>query len=141
MTLEQIIEFVDNQIGINNDAIDQEASRHVKIFTEIQKLYMWNTRKLEQLSIEADKVKMFRTRFYSGKLPGEYYKKEPLREAILKTDIDQYVKVDNVYIEARTRLSEQERIVKYLEDAKKQLSDRTYLLNTALSFQRMNLGM
>lgn len=102
---------------------------------------MWNTRKLEHMAADAEKVKQFRARYYGGKLSSEHYKKEPLREAILKSDIDQYVKTDPVYLEAKSRLAEQERIVKYLEDSKKMLSDRTYLLNTALSFQKMNLGM
>ena len=141
MSLEEIINVVDNLISINNDNIDAEASRQTRIFTSIQKLYMWNTRKLEQMAADAEKVKQFRSRFYGGKLPSDHYKKEPLREAILKSDIDQYVKTDPVYLEAKSRLAEQERIVKFIEDSKKMLSDRTYLLNTALSFMKMNNGM
>lgn len=141
MTLDAIMDLVEVELQINNEALDHEATRQVKIFSLIQRLYVMNTRKLEVMYTDAEKVKMFRTRFYSGKLTAEHYKKEPLREAILKSDVDQYVKIDAVYLEAKYRLSEQERVVKYIEDAKKQLSERTYLLNTALSFQKMNLGM
>ena len=140
MSLEDIIDAVDELIGINNENIDAEASRQTRIFTSLQKLYMWNTRKLETMVNEHEKVKAFRKKFYEGKLPSEHYKKEPLREAILKSDVEQYLKVDQVLLEAKARLTEQERIVKYLEDSKKMLSDRTYLLSTALNFQKMCAG-
>lgn len=141
MTLEEIISVVDPLLSINDDNLAHESTRQVKIFTTIQRLYMWNTRELEKRIQEVERVKNFRYRFYAGKLPSDHYKKEPLREAILKSDIDQYLKIDPVLVEAKERCSEQERIVKFIEDAKKMLGDRGYLLRTALDFQRMTLGL
>lgn len=140
MNLEQIIELVSEELVINDDNISHESTRQVKIFSKLQQLYVWNTRKLEKCINEMAQVKVSRYRFYTGKLPAEHYKKEPLRESILKSDVDSYMSIDPVVVEMKNRLAEQERIVKFLEDAKKQLNERAYLLRTALDFQKMNLG-
>jgi hypothetical protein len=75
-----------------------------------------------------------------GKQTSAHYVKEPMPVAILKGDVADYLKIDPQVIECKLILTEQERIVKFLEDAKSQLKERAYLLRTALDFRRMTSG-
>ncbi len=140
MTLEQIQELIGNNLEITTEKLDQEARKQSALFNALQRLLMLNTRKLEKEITHMEKIKLNRYRHYTGKMTSEHYKKEPQRETILKADVDTYIKNDQLYIEQSERLRESERIVKYLEDCKKQLTERGYLIKTMLDFAKMNLG-
>lgn len=137
MTLEQILEHIEQSLSINFDDLGREAVKQVKIFTDFQKLHMWNTRQLETLINQQNQVKQARIRHYTGKMPAEHYKKEPLREAILKSDLDNHMRIDPQVLEIGTLVNEQERKVKAIEEAKSALKDRGYNIKNAIEFQRM----
>mgnify|MGYP002143063935 CR=1 FL=1 len=137
MTLEEILEHIEKTLTINFDELGRESVRQVHIFSELQKLHMWNTRRLESLMIQQNQVKMARIRHYTGKMPAEHYKTDPLREAVLKTDLDIYMKIDKQVLEMSGLVNEQERIVKAIEEAKATLRDRGYNIKNAIEFQRM----
>ncbi len=86
-------------------------------------------------------VKNNRYRHYAGKETSEHYKNDPLREAVLKGDIADLLKIDKTVVEMKNILSEQERIVAYLEKAKKILSERGFMLRLAMDFQKASLGI
>ncbi len=137
MTLEEIQALVLDELEVKTDNLDSEVLRQPKIFALIQRLHMLATRRLEVLLGQQIKLKMNRVRFYTGKLPPDHYRQEPLTESILKTDVDFYVKSDSKTIEMSNLVGEQERIVKFLEDAKQQLKDRGYTIRCAIDFMRL----
>lgn len=139
-TLEEVLAIIEKELSINDEKLDGEALRQVRIFSTIQRLHMQHTRILEVKLREQLQLKMKLVRYYSGKATAEEYKARPLREAILKSDVDAYVKVDPLTLEMSSLVEEQERIVKAIEEAKQQLNDRTRLLRIALDFRRMNQG-
>ncbi|ACV50054.1 putative repair and recombination protein UvsY [Delftia phage PhiW-14] len=124
-----------------SENFDWEARRNNRIFSMLQRLYHFHTVKLMALQEDREMVKFKRNRYYNGKAPAEEYKKEPLRESILKSDLDQWMKVDHYMVAINKLVAEQDRIVKYLEEAKKLVSERGYLLNTALSHQKLQMGL
>ncbi len=140
MTLEQVQNLIGNNLEITTENLGQEARKQASLFNALQRLLMFKTRKLEQELTNMEKVKLNRYRHYTGKMSSEHYKKEPLKETILKADVDIYAKNDPIQIEQSERLREAERIVKYLEDCKKQLTERGYLIKTMLDFAKMNAG-
>jgi hypothetical protein len=141
MTLEEIMDSVDKQLEIDAGNLGNESLRQVKIFSAIQRMYVTETRKLETTITNFEKVKAKRTQYYSGKATAEEYKAEPLRVSVLKGDIPDLLKVDPKMIETKGILNEQERIVKYLEDSKKQLAERNFNLRLAIDFQKTQLGI
>lgn len=140
-TYEQIEAEVDRLLAINPDDLDGEAIRGPKIFTSLNRMYIQKSRKLSELSNALNKLEHKRNRYYGGKESADTYKKEPLTEAILKTDIPSYMNIDPLVVEMRTIVKEAERCVKFLEDAKGQLRQRGFDIKNALDFRRMMLGL
>lgn len=138
---EQIETEVDRLLTINPDELDSEALRGGKIFTSLNRIYIAKSRQLGELLKVQAKVEQKRQRYYAGKESAEVYRKEPLTEAILKTDIPMYMNTDPVVVEIRDLVKECERCVKFLEDAKGQLRQRGFDIKNALDFRRMMLGL
>lgn len=139
-TFEEISEKVDQLLEIKAEDLDGEAIKNPKIFSEINRMYIQKSRKLYELTNQQDKLEHKRKRYYSGKETAEVYKKEPLNEAILKSDIDSYMAIDPLIVEMRSLVKECERIVKYLEDAKAQLRQRGFDIKNAIDYRRLMLG-
>jgi len=129
-THEEIESLIADMLDIDGDNLDLAALQQPKIFGMLQRLYNVHTKKLSKLTSMLKKVELKRHRYYTGKWTAEEYKKEPIPdsmlkgETILKTDVDKYMKVDEVIIEATEMVDAQERIVKLIEDAQKQMTSR-----------------
>lgn len=139
-TFEDIEKVVESKLIINPDDLDGEAIRNQKIFTELNRIYIHKSRKLGTLTNMLASVELNRYKHYSGKYSGEHYRLDPLPAAILKTDIPSYMSVDSVVVEMRDLVKECERIVKYLEDAKKSLISRGFDIKNAIDYRRLMLG-
>jgi hypothetical protein len=140
-TYEEIEGEVDRLLAINPDDLDGEALRNSKIFTSINRIYILKSRKLGELYTALHKLEHKRQRYYAGKESSEVYKKEPLTEAILKTDIPSHMNIDPLVVEMRTIVKETERTVKFLEDAKGQLRQRGFDIKNAIDYRKMMLGL
>lgn len=138
---EDIEKRVDTLLNIDPDNLDGEAVRNPKIFTELNRMYIHKSRKLGELTIQLDKLEHRRKRYYGGKETAEVYKKEPLTEAILKSDIDSYMSIDPLIIEMRGLVKECEMTVKFLEDAKGQLRSRGFDIKNAIEYRKLMLGV
>lgn len=139
-TYEEIEAEIDRLLTIDGDNLDGEAIRNTKIFTQINRIYVQKSRKYDKLLTQLHNLEHQRKRHYGGKMTGEHYRKEPLPEAVLKTDIPEYMNVDNLVVEMRNVVKECERIVKFLEDAKKSLYSRGFDIKNAIEFRRLMLG-
>lgn len=137
---ESIEQYVDSLLAINGDDLDFEAIRNSKIFTKLNRIYVIRGRRLTTLQTQLAKLEHKRKRYYSGKDTAEVYKKEPLTEAILKMDIDSYMAIDPMIIEMRGLVKEEDRIVKFIEEAKGMLRWRGNDIKNAIEFRRMLLG-
>lgn len=139
-TFEDIEKVVNEELAINPDDLDLEAIRNQKIFGKFSKMYVEKSRHLAELLDQQAKVEFNRYRHYAGKLSGEHYKKEPITEAILKTDIPSYMAIDAVVVEMRNLVKECERTVKYLEESKKSLYGRGFDIKNAIDYRRLMMG-
>lgn len=140
VTLEQLIEFVDELLEIKTDNLDLEALRQSKIFTRLNAVYAVQSRKLKKMLSDMDKLEHLRWKRYTGKMPASHYKEEPLHDAILKQDVDKYLSVDEKMVEAKSKLNEQDRIVKFIEESIKASKDRNWSIRAAIDFRRMIAG-
>ena len=139
--IEDVIDKVDTLLAIDSDNLDAEAIRNTRIFTDINRMYITESRKLARLAVMKNKVEFKRNRFYGGKETAEHYKKEPLRESILKTDIPTYMNIDPQVLEIRGMYEEQEKVVKFLEESKQALRSRGFDVKNAIEFRRLMMGM
>lgn len=137
---EEIEGVVDNLLNIDSDNLDAEAIRNQRIFTEINRIYIHKSREYVGLTNQLANLEHKQFRHYAGKLTAEHYKKNPLPEAILKTDIPSWMAVDPLVVEMRGLVKECERVVKYLEDAKGSLRSRGFDIKNAIEYRKLMMG-
>ena len=137
-TFEEINDMIQSMSDI--DEIDYALYENNKIFGILKRMIAAHGRKLEKLTTQYEKVKLHRWRRYAGKWTAEQYKQEPMPEIPLKTDIDKYLAVDEMVVEMKSILNEQERIVKLIEDAQKSWSNRSYNIKTLVEWQKFQAG-
>lgn len=137
---EDIEKRVSDLFAIDPDDLDGEALRNQRIFTELSRMYVHKSRKLAELHTGLAKLEHRRQRYYGGKESAETYKREPLNEAILKSDIPSYMSIDPLVVEMRQLVKECDMTVKFLEDAKGQLRQRGFDINNAITYRKLMLG-
>lgn len=140
MSYEQVIDHVDSLLAVNSEALDEASLANMKIFSQIERVYATHFKKLKVLMRQQDKVEHVRWRRYTGKWTALQYKEEPLTEAVLKSDVDKYMAIDPQVVEIRHLVDEQEKLVKYLENAKGMIRQRGFDIKTALDFQKFMAG-
>lgn len=139
-TYEEIEEYVDGLLTVDPDDLDGEALRNSRIFSKLNRVYIQKSRLLAEQTNQLDKLEFNRRRRYLGKWTAEEYKKEPMPEAILKGDVDLYMRVDPLVIEFRNIVRETERIVKFMEDSKGQLRSRGFDIKNSIDFRKLMTG-
>lgn len=140
-SFEEINNLISEMLSIDEENLDGSALEQPKIFSFLQRLYAIHSRKLSKLMTDQKKVDLFRWKYYNEKLPSEYYtKKEPLREKVLKTDVDKYLKTDDLVVEAKNQVEEQDRIVNLIESAQKVMASRGFDIKNAIEYRKFLLG-
>lgn len=141
MNYEQVIQAVDDVVGIKTEELDTEILRNMSIFTTIENIYAAHFKKLKKILKQKDTVEFVRWKHYAGKMSAEHYKTDPLTSAILKQDIDKYLDVDSIVVEIRGIADEQEKIVKFLENSKSMVRQRGFDIKTAIDFRKLMSGL
>jgi len=140
-TYEEIEKYVEEQLAIDGNELDSEAIRNSRIFTKLNRIYVLRGRRLSELNTQLDRLEHKRKRYYGGKETAETYKNEPLTEAILKSDIDSYMNIDPIIVEMRNLVKEEDRIVKFIEEAKGMLRWRGNDIKNAIEYRKLMMGM
>jgi hypothetical protein len=138
--MQEIIDKVNQMLAVDEANLDREIIRQTKIFSDIQGIYLTEVRKLRDLNVKQDKLKLDRWMYYNGKAPAAVYKKDPMNYTILKSDIDKYLAADALLSEMKMLVGEQEDLVKFLEDALKRIQSRGYELKTAIDWKKWIAG-
>ena len=118
------------------DDLDIEILRFPKIFSKLSRY--WDTA-VTELSVAEQEFRMIHQhlmRHYSGSLSSEHYKVNPLRFAVPKTEVGNYVKVDPLYMAVERYKDIATLHTKILEDAKKACVDRSHTIRTAIEFRK-----
>lgn len=137
---ESIVNEIENILSIDHENLEIEALRNMKIFPAIERIYLIQFKEYRNLLETQDKVKFERWKYYSGGAPPETYKKEPLRHSISKSDIEKYMSVDPKVRLISDLVSQQEKILKFLEDAKKHLNSRGWDIKNAIDYIKFRSG-
>lgn len=130
---DNILTELENILKIEQ-SYEKESIRNSQVIIAVHKVFMRESRVLKSLYSEHKKLELIRWKHYSGKLSEEHYKKEPLKYAILKTDIDRYLKADAHIIASEKALHEQENVVKFCEDCIKRANGRGFDIKTAVEY-------
>ena len=94
---------------------------------------------------ESDLKKLVKTKwlYYTGKMSQEeldFYDYEPFQLNILKNDIDKFMESDDDIIKLNNRVTYQKEKIHYLEETIKMISNRQWLIRSAIDWIKFSHG-
>jgi hypothetical protein len=138
---EQIAAEVNDLMKINFEDLDAEALRGTDIFIKLNIVYNREAAKLKVLASKLAKTELLRWRFYTGKADPKEYANNRFVESITKTDVDKYLKADEILTEAKDEFESQDRVVKMVEDSIKASRNRQFDIKNAIEWRKFQSGV
>lgn len=138
MSIEDIMADIEPLISVdpNDMNLDQISMRTGRSFMVIQRHYIREGRYLEYLYTKQKEIELWLRRFYSGDLPPSVYQERPLKTKPLKTEIDIWLKADDMYTGVGTMLSEQKAKVKFIESCLERLNKMSYEIRATIDWRK-----
>lgn len=140
MEIGELREKIENDLEIDPVSLDDAALETPKLYSRYLNLLSQEGLVLKQIMIRLDELKLERWKFYMGKQTDAYYAKHPLHEKVIKTDVEKYLSADPILGKAKMLLEEQQMKVKMIEDAMKQISNRSFQIRDAIEWRKFQMG-
>lgn len=137
---QDVLDEVEMYTAFDTDNLDITAGMAAKNMSKLQRLYYTEGTRLKRMQDMLKQAKLLRWKHYSGKMPSSHYAKNPLQEAILKTDLPMYVDSDPTILQVGRLLNESEQRVKAIENGIKMMQTRGYDVKTVLEYKRFTSG-
>lgn len=144
MTIDEISEMWEKDGKIDPLNLSGSSIDTPMIHNKYEKLHAIENIKLKKARAMYDELCQLKMEYYRGELDDEtlkYYKWEPFRLKILKSDAANYLKKDKDIKEATIKIGIQEEIVQYLYNILRQINNRGYLIKNAIDDIKFKAGM
>lgn len=143
MTIENIMDEMDPLVTVDPQEmnLDQISLKIGRSFMVAQRHYVREGRYLEHIIHQQNRMDMYLRRYYAGELPPHVYKEKPLKVKALKSELDMWVKADDMYIELVTLLQEQKSKIKFIESCFDRLKKLGYEVKNAIEWRKYLDGM
>ena len=135
-SFEEVAQIVKDLLHIDDDNLDGESLKNNKIFVEMNKLHVLHSRILRDDMKKLKKLELRQHKHYTGKMPATHYREFPLPETVLKTDLDKYLAADDLLLEMREIVAEQDEIVSFLEESIKTAKFRGNDISRAIEWRK-----
>lgn len=138
MKCEDIMAELEPLIVVDPDEInlDQISLKIGRTFMTVNRHYLREGRYLEHLNNKYRQIDLYLKRYYAMELPPHVYTERPLKVRPLKSEIDMWVRADDMYIEMSELLQEQKAKVKFIESCLERLNKLGYEVKTAADWRR-----
>lgn len=131
----------ENDTDINEFDLDSESLRTPKLYNKYLNKYSDLSLQLNRLNDVRSKVYIERWKYYLGKQTSKYYADHgPFNEAINRTDVDIYLKSDDLLCLVDDCLHIMKQHLQYIERTMKEISNRGYHIKTAVEWRRFQSG-
>lgn len=128
-------------VAIDNVNLDGEAIRTPKLHNRWLSELSEAAYMLKKTQNSAKRLQLERWKYYNGKQTDKYYVDYgPVHEKSLKTDLDKYLHADDFLIEMSEILELHEQNVEFLEKTVKDISNRNFLLKSAIDWRKFESG-
>lgn len=137
---EEILDEVERLTAIDTDNLDIAYQDSSKNMSKLQRLYWTEGTKLKGLQDTQKSIKLQRWKHYSGKMPSAHYAKNPLQEAVQKTDLPMYIDADPLVQNMNKVVAESEVRIKAIETAIKVMASRGYDIKALIDYKKFTSG-
>jgi len=143
MKLEEIHEMWSQDCTMNRHDLSEEALKIPKMHSKYLRLFSEEKMILKRMTQEFKELALLKFDYYRGILPDEDLRAqgwEPFRLSVLKSDIDKYLEADQDIIKFNLKISLQQEKVDTLESIIKSISNRGFLIKSAIDFEKFKVG-
>jgi hypothetical protein len=143
MKLDEIHALWSQDCDINRIELGEEALKIPKLHSKYLRMFSDERMLLRKLEEDRSTLKLLKIDYYRGVLPEEDLRAngwEPFRLSVLKSDLPMYLDADQDIIKINLKISVQQEKVDTLEAIIKSISNRGYLIKSAIDFERFKVG-
>jgi hypothetical protein len=143
MKLEEILDMWSVDCNVDRTELGEEALKLPKMHSKY--LRTFSEERLALRKMEEDRKQLVLTKhdYYRGVLPDEDLKTlgwEPFRMSILKSDIPMRLEADQDVVKINLRIAMQQEKVNTLEAIIKSISNRGFLIKSAIDYEKFKVG-
>jgi hypothetical protein len=143
MKLDEIHSLWSQDCEISRIELGEEALKIPKLHSKYLRMFSDERMLLRKLEEDRSTLKLLKIDYYRGVLPEEDLRVngwEPFRLSVLKSDIPMYLDADQDIIKINLKISVQQEKVDTLEAIIKSISNRGYLIKSAIDFEKFKVG-
>jgi len=143
MKLDEIHALWSQDCDINRIELGEEALKIPKLHSKYLRMFSDERMLLRKLEEDRNTLKLLKIDYYRGVLPEEDLRAngwEPFRLSVLKSDLPMYLDADQDIIKINLKISVQQEKVDTLEAIIKSISNRGYLIKSAIDFEKFKVG-
>lgn len=143
MKLEEILEMWSEDCKVDRTELGEEALKLPKLHSKYLRTFTEERLTLRKMEEERKELVLLKHDYYRGVLPDEDLKAhgwEPFRMNILKSDIPMRMDADQDIIKMNLRIAMQEEKVSTLESIIKSISNRGFLIKSAIDYEKFKVG-
>ena len=143
MKLDEILDMWSLDCDIDRTELGQEALRIPKLHSKYLRHYTEERLILRKLEEEKRELIKMKHDYYRGIMPEEDLKAngwEPFQLNVLKSDVPMHIDADQDVIKINLRMAMQSEKVDALESIIKSISNRGYLIKSAVDYEKFKVG-
>ncbi len=135
VTLKDLKLQFDDEIKLTSENIYDKLMTYSSLYHKYMEMYTSALKEINKLKIEKDKVygELYHAYRFQNKLDGYDISKT--------TEVDIYVKQDEIYYRLLLKINSQEEIVKFLEGCVKIIDKLSYTIRSIIEYQKFKNGM
>ena len=143
MKLDEILDMWSLDCDIDRTELGQEALKIPKLHSKYLRHYTEERLILRKLEEEKRELIKMKHDYYRGIMPEEDLKAngwEPFQLNVLKSDVPMHIDADQDVIKINLRIAMQNEKVDALESIIKSISNRGYLIKSAVDYEKFKVG-
>lgn len=134
---------IEADLKIDETRLDEESLRTPQLHNKYLMLLLRLRNRKDRLERDLKALQKDKWLYYTGKMSEEELKKlgwEPFELNVLRTDVDRIMDADKDILEIEGKYRELCRIVDYIEDVVKVISNRQWSIRSAIDWQKFTNG-
>lgn len=134
---------IETDLKIDETRLDEESLRTPQLHNKYLMLLLRLKNRKDKLENQLKSLQKDKWLYYTGKMSEEELKKmgwEPFELNVLRTDVDRIMDADKDILELEGKYRELSRIVDYIEDVVKVISNRQWSIRAAIDWQKFTNG-
>lgn len=134
---------IEADLKIDETRLDEESLRTPQLHNKYLMLLLRLRNRKDRLERDLKALQKDKWLYYTGKMSEEELKRlgwEPFELNVLRTDVDRIMDADRDILEIEGKYRELCRIVDYIEDVVKVISNRQWSIRSAIDWQKFTNG-